>query len=322
LSHIYLEGIPPALRSIPQWLVWNNIVSNDNPRGRKVPIDVKDGGPGSSTDPDRWSDFNWVKIYESFYTGIGFVLVSGIFCIDIDKCYDGNKIDEHATKILDLFEGKTYVELSFHGDGLHIFGFGSLPDKERGGERGGIEVYDTGRYIAVTGLHLKTSAIDLTDCQGILDEIIRLYPRTPLQEKKNSLSKKYSSESISDRLGIQCTSITMPTKPVKRGSNIWMGGHPFHGSTTGTNFKIEGNQWHCFRHLSGGGPLELFAMKEGIIQCGDAGPGCLSNKWPEVFAALKENGYDLVKAGIESPLFRKRLELMKELGIERRKKCQ
>jgi len=56
------------------------------------------------------------------------------------------------------------------------------------------------------------------------------------------------------------------------------GSHPLHGSTSGKNFAINTskNCWHCFRHRSGGGPLEWIAVMKGIIRCEDAKPGCLA----------------------------------------------
>lgn len=55
------------------------------------------------------------------------------------------------------------------------------------------------------------------------------------------------------------------------------GSHPLHGSKSGKNFTINTskNCWHCFRHKSGGGPLEWIAVMKGIISCQDARPGCL-----------------------------------------------
>jgi len=55
------------------------------------------------------------------------------------------------------------------------------------------------------------------------------------------------------------------------------GSHPLHGSTSGKNFAINTakNCWHCFRHRSGGGPLEWLAVEAGLIRCEDAKPGCL-----------------------------------------------
>jgi hypothetical protein len=70
--------------------------------------------------------------------------------------------------------------------------------------------------------------------------------------------------------------IAMPDNPTRRGSEIF-GSHPIHGSKTGRNFAIdtETDSWHCFRHRSGGGPLEWIAVMKGIIDCSEARAGCL-----------------------------------------------
>jgi hypothetical protein len=55
------------------------------------------------------------------------------------------------------------------------------------------------------------------------------------------------------------------------------GSHPVHGSDTGTNVSINpaGQVWHCFRHSSGGGPLDFLAVCEGVLPCEQAKPGGL-----------------------------------------------
>lgn len=53
--------------------------------------------------------------------------------------------------------------------------------------------------------------------------------------------------------------------------------HPVHGSKNGGNLNIdvEKNLWYCFRCETGGGPLSLLAVLEGVIDCSDAGKGSL-----------------------------------------------
>jgi hypothetical protein len=55
------------------------------------------------------------------------------------------------------------------------------------------------------------------------------------------------------------------------------GSHPVHGSDTGTNVSINSaaQVWHCFRHSSGGGPVEFVAVCEGLLPCEQAKPGGL-----------------------------------------------
>jgi putative DNA primase/helicase len=73
------------------------------------------------------------------------------------------------------------------------------------------------------------------------------------------------------------------------------GPHPTHGSTTGSNFHVNltKNVWHCFRagHESGGGPLELFAIQEGLLHCEDCHKGALrGDLFKQVTAKAKEKG--------------------------------
>jgi hypothetical protein len=56
----------------------------------------------------------------------------------------------------------------------------------------------------------------------------------------------------------------------EKNNGCYMGSHPIHGSTTGTNFYVDtiNNIWCCFRHMScGGGIASWIAVKEGLIDC-------------------------------------------------------
>ncbi len=59
------------------------------------------------------------------------------------------------------------------------------------------------------------------------------------------------------------------------------GPHPVHGSETGMNFSVnpKENVWHCFRCNSGGGPYQLLAVMEGVIDCEYAVPGGLRGEF-------------------------------------------
>jgi len=61
------------------------------------------------------------------------------------------------------------------------------------------------------------------------------------------------------------------TSKLYRTDEGYQGTHPYHDSEGGQNFTIDTakNVWHCFRHDCGGGWLQLLAMKEGLLQCGD-----------------------------------------------------
>jgi P4 family phage/plasmid primase-like protien len=79
---------------------------------------------------------------------------------------------------------------------------------------------------------------------------------------------------------IKISDIALPnpiTKSDPNGSGEIQGGHPLHGSDSEANFSVnvQKNIWHCFRDDSGGGVLELVAVMNGLIECGEAMPGCL-----------------------------------------------
>ncbi len=318
----HFVGIPLALRSVPQWLLWKNIISEQYPKGRKIPIDCNNMGSGSSTNPDSWGTFDDAQLmFESYpnrLSGVGFVLTkeAGVFCVDVDHCIVGGVLTPFAVDVLSIFDNKTYVEASFHRDGIHIFGKGNLPDGVKGGDRGGIEIYDSGRFIAITGYKMKSAYSDITDCQSELDQLCQKFPKAEKKPTgKPASTRSFNGGTITDKLGLTCTSIGYPDNAIKTAKG-YQGAHPFHGSTTGGNYCINesDNTWFCFRHNSGGGALELYAISKGIIDCMDAGCGCLSDKWGEVFAALEKDGYRLDGVGLPGSIFRTRASTRAKLA--------
>jgi hypothetical protein len=327
LKTIYIDGIPDALKSYRQWVLWKNIVTEQYPRGKKIPYCVRNSNleAGSSTDSNTWCSFkDAVLNMEQYKTaGIGFVLTkeARTFCVDIDKCIDDNGVSDFGLKVLDIFNDKTYTELSFHSDGLHIMGRGNLPIDEKGGERKGIEIYDSGRYIAITGRRKKSAAIDLTECQDKLDELLIKFPKRQKVslKKPDGAPRSFNGFTISEQLGLSCEHIGYPTDAYACTNGV-QGAHPFHGSTTGSNYCINtrDNTWYCFRHQSGGGALELYAISKGIIECEDSGRGCLNDVWGDVFEELEKDGYELKRTGSLYTIYNKRKDLrkkLKELGV-------
>lgn len=113
----------------------------------------------------------------------------------------------------------------------------------------------------------------------------------------------------------------------KRGDE-YQGPNPVHGSNTGMNFCVNTrkNVWHCFRKNcdSGGGPLSWVAVKEGIIDCGEAKPGELKGrKFKDVLRILK-NKYGIEinhKEEIENPKkWDDVLEVLKANDLKKSKK--
>jgi primase-polymerase (primpol)-like protein len=132
----------------------------------KVPKTVH-GRAASSTDPATWSTFDQA-LASHVGDGLGFVLAGdGIACIDLDHCLEGGDLADWAREVLGL-AGPTYVEVSPSGTGLHIFGKGVVG---KGHRRDGVECYDRGRYMTITGRRFEGAPVKLGRIQYALDAI-------------------------------------------------------------------------------------------------------------------------------------------------------
>ncbi|MFD3714277.1 bifunctional DNA primase/polymerase [Streptomyces sp. NPDC058677] len=165
-AHRAARSIPAELTSRPRWV---------RRTSRKVPVSV-DGGTASSTDPETWSTYRDAA-RSTAGAGLGFVLDGdGVVALDLDHCLDDEgAVAGWARNVLDAVGDSTWVEVSQGGDGLHIWGHGRLPGDA--GRRlqlgdGSVEVYATGRYIAVTGRTFGGTPQRLGDLQHVIDSLL------------------------------------------------------------------------------------------------------------------------------------------------------
>jgi len=140
----------------------------------KVPV-TTGGMPASSTDPRTWSTYTDAAA-STAGVGLGFVLsdVDDVVCIDLDHCLNPltGRLAPWAAAIL-RDAGATYVEVSPSGDGLHIWGRADVRQgrKIRRPDGTAVEVYGTGRYIAMTGRRYGDTPSVLTN---LADLVVRL----------------------------------------------------------------------------------------------------------------------------------------------------
>ena len=293
------RNIPSVMKSAPNWIVWKLEGKTDTFKGTKIPYSIKNPyKKASSTNPVTWGSFAdsiaLAKLHDM--SGIGYVFTEeqGIVAIDIDGCIVNGIPTEIGKDILDLFLNKTYIETSQSGTGYHILTKGKLKITSFKA----IEVYTSGRYFAITS-NVVGGCTDINPAQDELDILCDRYTReiTPQPIVWDHPTPTKKTTNFVDDLNLRVQDIGYPGNAKQSGVNEIRGSHPFHGSTTGLNYAINTskNVWICRRdgHNSGGGPLELFAVREGIIKCEDARAGCLEGKWKEVIKALKRCGYDV-----------------------------
>lgn len=192
MSKIIFENIPAELKERPQWVLWRE-VKNRGSRPAKVPYQP-DGKEAKSNDPATWTTFdNAVAAYNSGgFAGIGYVFsIDDEFVgIDLDGCYyrrDG--LAGWAKEIVNRLG--SYAEISPSGSGAKVFVRGkspfdggkkkSLPNHGgEGGKEAGIEIYDHGRYFALTGQRLSEFPGTVERCElGWLQE--QFWPETVRQ---------------------------------------------------------------------------------------------------------------------------------------------
>ena len=150
---------------------WRRIARGDGPT--KLPLTV-DGAPASSTDPRTWSALTEAEA-STAGDGLGFALGDGFACIDLDHCYDSrNHLADWAKMLIAPVEGRTWIEISPSGDGLHIWG--TAPETTGIRVRGlmNAEAYSQGRYMTYTGRAFRDAPAALADLTFLFDVLRRL----------------------------------------------------------------------------------------------------------------------------------------------------
>ncbi len=144
-------AVPDSMKQVRRWLCWSYQIRGG--RRTKVPFSPG-GGPASSTDSTTWRTFEEVAAAEQFYSGIGFALGGGWLGIDWDDVRDpatGAWLPGILEEILSL---KSYAEISPSGRGAHVICHGKKPGDLCRKSSGPREIYDSGRFFTITGIHI------------------------------------------------------------------------------------------------------------------------------------------------------------------------
>ena len=158
------ESLPEALRDIPRWM-GTRFERRKDGKTDKAPYRVVTGLPvvkADKTNPENWTTFEeaWGAYERGEVDAIGFVFTKGdsFFVVDCDHVIDreSGEIDQAAAEVVHALG--SYTEISCSGTGVHVIGRGAKPEYagcKSQKLRIGVEVYDTNRFMVMTGRRMS-----------------------------------------------------------------------------------------------------------------------------------------------------------------------
>lgn len=166
------ENVPVEMKSIPNWCAYKTRWNDEKGKKDKFVLSPIDGKWAKSSDPATWTDFETAMEFaqKNNCEGLAFALDGkcGISCIDLDHSVGENgELTAPAQKLTDEIS-ESYIETSVSGNGIHIFvkedilGKGKFKNRTVTAE-GEIEVYDSGRFISMTG-NVRSKTTQLGKC--------------------------------------------------------------------------------------------------------------------------------------------------------------
>ena len=150
-------AVPDEMKKRPNWVVVKTWWNADKGKYNKRPVNCNsdNGEYAESDNPETWTTFDNALKYlkEKGGTTVAYALdgKDNVSCIDLDHCYDENGQPSALAKEVLSKCGKTYVEKSVSGNGLHIFGKTSGMDIRTFSKDGDLEFYQKEHFIAMTG---------------------------------------------------------------------------------------------------------------------------------------------------------------------------
>ncbi len=150
-------AVPDEMKARPNWVVVKTWWNADKGKYNKRPVNCNSdkGEYAESDNPETWTTFDNALKYlkEKGGTTIAYALdgKDNVSCIDLDHCYDENGQSSALAKEVLSKCGKTYVEKSVSGNGLHIFGKTNGMDIRSFSKDGDLEFYQKEHFIAMTG---------------------------------------------------------------------------------------------------------------------------------------------------------------------------
>ncbi len=230
---ILFANIPQELRNRPQWVLWAYRRRKDC--WTKVPY-----RPGQkqakADDPSTWCPFEQVAalgnedaaMHAQQYDGIGYEFADDdpYTGIDLDDTIDPQtkQLKPWAQAIVDQLH--SYTEVSPSGTGVKIWVKAKKPSNDRSRtkhEDGEVEMYDHGRYFAVTGHLWPGVPATIQERQA---EVNELYQRLFGSPNDKNASEKRSGAEEAEMLSLTDEELIEKAKAAKNGdkfARLWAG---------------------------------------------------------------------------------------------------
>ena len=290
---------PEDLKGVAQWLTWK---ATDD--GRKVPR-APYANPDwpdkfvSAQDPDVWRDFDTAADWCDKLGGYGLAFTirnrdeypdERFVLVDYDDARDPDTGEIHPVVREHIERARSYADVSTSGTGVHIFCRGELPEgvKAIGAELpeddrfpdAEIEVYDSGRYSAMTGDHIVGTPRITRECQSFIDDLVDEFatvaegtPDQLLREPERSKDELADIETTTDIQdvfdAIQHTGprdIRLRSSVTHERSDGTASLDPsWAQSKSGTRLAQVGDGWVYRKGMCGLDALQVVALEERII---------------------------------------------------------
>jgi putative DNA primase/helicase len=208
------SNIPAELKTLKQFTCWSYTWRNS--RWIKLPVQPNDE-VAKSNDPTTWDTWEAClesyQYYEDTLDGIMIALSSSdpYFGIDLDHCRLDEINEPWVNEIIGRFG--SYTEKSPSGTGIRILGRGKLPAGGHNDKKSGVEVYDSSRFLTITGNRIGNTPI--MECQEQLNVLVKKYwPQdfeAPSPQKKHPIDVNQSHQFSDDEIiGLMANAANSP----------------------------------------------------------------------------------------------------------------
>lgn len=250
-----LDTIPEFLKELP-WAVWTAEPRHGQPgKYNKAPRNPVTGIKIGADKPDLFGAYDEAvtALITGKYSGIGVLIGGGITGVDIDSLRATRQarpeVEEWISKTR---EAGAYIESSPSGDGLRVFFRGALPAGSRK-KSGPLEVYDSARFLTVTGRRLKGAGSGLVEGSELIAEFLAMLGHS---EPAASPTSVVDSDPASEHIDGLCA------RMADKHAALWQG----EWERRQTAFGASGYSSHSDADLALCGAIAREAVSMGVAQ--------------------------------------------------------